>query len=49
MDDGLSLVGEVMYRGVEGKVTDIEDGVIIDDVDVDLSGWVGNVGVAWRF
>lgn len=50
MTQGLSLMGEVMYRGVESTVKDLSGGSFISDrANIDLSGFGANVGVAWRF
>lgn len=49
--DNLSLVGEAIYRQVEGTVKEDDPDFdnITDDVSLDLSGFGANVGVVFKF
>lgn len=50
MTEGISFMGELMYRDVDGTVEDLSDGLAVrDDVSADLSGFAVNLGAAWRF
>lgn len=44
----LSLFGEVIWRGIEGTVEDDDLDEITGDVDLDLSGLGGHVGLVFR-
>lgn len=50
MTEGISFMGELMYRDVDATIEDRSDGFLVqDDVSVDLNGFAVNLGAAWRF